>query len=659
MGTLLNELEEVIELIDKWFNFYKADKKSLEQDEAVKSKAIELKKVRIKTVNSIKGVLIKENGGLESNFTALETYQTDLEIHRKSIYAFLKTMDLKARPIFMSSAQFDLIQGFLDKTYRFDGLYTTTDEKTQNVFSKISNNYPKKVKGHEQFFRSIIPHIGILLSDEPENTNDVVDTSIVETIPIQEDYTNIPLEVEETNTVDLNNTPIVETTNTPITVTEANSNSLAVNKLIQSKNKIAPLFTTAQSLFSSVHMPSDSEELVVIPMSSYKQIHYFLTAYKNLRWSLEESNSAALEEFHQLTNNWSKAPEDLYQKITSISKRTRMSEEGSNQLIEPKPIVNHNTVATIGLGEEVGLGAQYSKIDRFITNEDGKRYQEVEVNAEQLFVKGSDDVDDSGIDPYDIIQGGLGNCYFMCSLSALTKTKGGIKRIKEMIRYNNDGTFTVKLYRPQKEAHIDSFYDENTGKTIKQNTKRTTGLELVEVVVSAKVWVDKLSDSGDKAIYATSQDAGELWPLILEKAYAQLMGGYDEIDSGFSQEAFEVLTGTPRRSFDFSRDLDRAKQELLQAYESGSGVTLATPPNMDGNFAVDEFGNQLKGNAGELIKKTYPEDGDERIVAGHAYALDSIDNGIVKLINPHGNNHIKNLPIDSLHKYFSRVVVDY
>jgi hypothetical protein len=651
MSTLLNGLEEVIELIDKWFGFYKQDKKNLEQDKVLRDRATELIGVRAKTVNSIKDILTKEDGGLDGSFVALENYKADLETRRKAIHTFLNSMDLDARPIFMSPAQFDLIQGFLDKTYGFDSLYATSDEKIQNIFSKTSNNYPKRIKNHEQYFRSIIPHIGILISEEPEDITDtvipppppVVDT--IETDPIPEETTDIP---EEVITTDL-----------PTTPTEVNSNSAFVNKLLQSKNKVAPLFATAQNLFASVTIPSNDEELVIIPMSSYEQMHHFLTAYKNLKWSLDQSDTAVLEEFNQLTNNWSKAPADLYQRITAISKRTRMSEDGSNQLIEPKPIVNHNVVATIGVGEEIGLGAQYSKIDRFVTNEDGRRYQEVEVGPEQLFIKGADDVDDSGIDPYDIIQGGLGDCYFMCSLSALTKTKGGIKRIKEMIRYNNDGTFTVKLYRPQKEAHIDSFYDEASGKTIKQNTKRTTGLELVEVVVSAKIWIDKLSDSGDKAIYATSQDAGELWPLILEKAYAQLLGGYDEIDSGFSQEAFQTLTGTPRRSFDFSRDIDRAKQELLQAYESGSGVTFATPPNMGGNTAVDENGNELRGNAGELIKKTYPEDGDERIVAGHAYALDSIDNGIVKLINPHGNNHIKNLPVDSLHKYFSRVVVDY
>lgn len=657
MSTFLNELEEVIGLIDKWFAFYKKDKKNLEQDQALKDRAIELKQMRIKTVDSIKGVLAKENDGLDNNFVALEAYQIDLEARRKSIHAFLNTMDLEARPIFMSHAQFDLIQGFLDKIYGFDSLYATSSEKTQDIFSKVSNDYPKRVKNHEQYFRSLVPHVGILLSDEPDDVSDAI---INPPTPIEDPIEPTPIDnpIEPTpidDTIQNDNIDIL----IEDSITEVNSSSELVNKLLVSKNKVAPLFTTAHSLFSNINIPSNEEELVVVPMSSYEQMHRFLDAYKNLKWSLDESDSMVLEEFNQLTNHWSKAPDDLYQKITSISKRTRMSEEGSNQLIEPKPIVNHNVVATIGLGEEVGLGAQYSKIDRFITNEDGRRYKEVEVGPEQLFVKGTDDVDDSGIDPYDIIQGGLGNCYFMCSLSALTKSKGGIKRIKEMITYNNDGTFTVKLYRPQKEAHIDSFHDENSGKTITQNTKRTTGLELVEVVVSAKIWIDKLSDSGDEAIYATSQDSGELWPLILEKAYAQLMGGYDEIDSGFSHEAFEVLTGTPRRSFDFSRGIDRAIEELLQAFQNGSGVTLATPPNMNGNTAVDENGNQLRGNAGELIMETYPSDGGERIVAGHAYALDSIDNGIVKLINPHGNNHIKNLPVDSLAKYFSRVVVDY
>lgn len=137
--------------------FIKQTKKNLEQDGAVKSKAIELKKVRIKTVNSIKGVLIKENGGLESNFTALETYQTDLETHRKSIYAFLKAMDLKARPIFMSSAQFDLIQGFLDKTYALDSV----DNGILKLINPHGNNHIKDLpidSLHKYFSRVVVDY---------------------------------------------------------------------------------------------------------------------------------------------------------------------------------------------------------------------------------------------------------------------------------------------------------------------------------------------------------------------------------------------------------------------------------------------------------------------------------------------------------------------
>ncbi|MEM7801792.1 MAG: C2 family cysteine protease, partial [Chloroflexota bacterium] len=51
----------------------------------------------------------------------------------------------------------------------------------------------------------------------------------------------------------------------------------------------------------------------------------------------------------------------------------------------------------------------------------------------------------SGIHPNDVDQGLLGDCYFLSSIASIAMQNSNI--IKEMINSNDDGTYTVKLFK--------------------------------------------------------------------------------------------------------------------------------------------------------------------------------------------------------------------
>merc|ERR1719261_844548 len=54
---------------------------------------------------------------------------------------------------------------------------------------------------------------------------------------------------------------------------------------------------------------------------------------------------------------------------------------------------------------------------------------------------------------------------------------------------------------------------------------------------------DRLPVSGSTAAYVKITDTGELWPCLLEKAFAKYSGGYEELKGGVCQFALGAMTG--------------------------------------------------------------------------------------------------------------------
>jgi len=121
------------------------------------------------------------------------------------------------------------------------------------------------------------------------------------------------------------------------------------------------------------------------------------------------------------------------------------------------------------------------------------------------------------------------------------------------------------------------------------------------------------------------EGADELWPMLLEKAYARLCGGYLALKSGQPSEAFSTLTGFPVMFYDEATWSGMSDDEmwtlLLTVSQQNQVCTVSTS-------GVDE--------------KT--EKGDTEgngIVAGHAYSLLDAQqvgpNRIIQTRNPWGH----------------------
>ena len=116
------------------------------------------------------------------------------------------------------------------------------------------------------------------------------------------------------------------------------------------------------------------------------------------------------------------------------------------------------------------------------------------------------------IEMNDVIQGELGDCYFLSSVANLCKFPGLIKGLFKTEDINKDGFYEIML--------------------------RVDGKRQI-VIVDDFLPVFK----EDKKPCFAKPHGNELWVMLLEKAWAKVNGGYAYIESGYPSEALEALTG--------------------------------------------------------------------------------------------------------------------
>lgn len=197
----------------------------------------------------------------------------------------------------------------------------------------------------------------------------------------------------------------------------------------------------------------------------------------------------------------------------------------------------------------------------------------------------------------DVVQGALGDCWFLSAVSALSAQKDLLLDVFVSDEHADKGIYSFR------------FYKNGTW---------------VEVAVD-----DLLPCAGveaDSPLFARSADRGELWVALLEKAYAKLHGSYFALDGGSIAEALVDLTGGS------CLKLSRRDPKVQAACDSG------------------EFWDDLQlwsdrrcvmGASRAAAGSATEEDTGNGILANHAYAIlqvRTVHSGerMVQLRNPWG-----------------------
>ena len=121
---------------------------------------------------------------------------------------------------------------------------------------------------------------------------------------------------------------------------------------------------------------------------------------------------------------------------------------------------------------------------------------------------------EGNIDPRDLAQGQVGDCWLIAAFACAAEYPGLITRIFRTKRANPRGKYRVRLYDWQAKAFTTLTID------------------------------DHLPTKDGAALFARPQGC-EVWVALLEKAFAKFCGSYGALDGGSTAWALNALTGAP------------------------------------------------------------------------------------------------------------------
>ena len=199
-----------------------------------------------------------------------------------------------------------------------------------------------------------------------------------------------------------------------------------------------------------------------------------------------------------------------------------------------------------------------------------------------------------GISIDDVQQGQAANCYAVASIAGVAH--GNPRLLRNAVTDNGNGTYNVRLF-------------DRNGRA--QN-----------ITVDG----DLYRNADGTPTYARGANRREIWPAIVEKAYAQMNGGYNAIgNGGNAADAMRALTGRGVTSRTNSRtSADRLYRDIQTATANGRPVV------------ADTHGREKSGK--------YTTNG---LSAWHSYTVTGVstdDSGQrwVNLRNPWGNTEYTN-----------------
>eukprot|EP00747_Dinoflagellata_sp_TGD_P186126 gnl/TRDRNA2_/TRDRNA2_43013_c0_seq1.p1 gnl/TRDRNA2_/TRDRNA2_43013_c0~~gnl/TRDRNA2_/TRDRNA2_43013_c0_seq1.p1 ORF type:complete len:577 (-),score=66.97 gnl/TRDRNA2_/TRDRNA2_43013_c0_seq1:110-1840(-) len=130
--------------------------------------------------------------------------------------------------------------------------------------------------------------------------------------------------------------------------------------------------------------------------------------------------------------------------------------------------------------------------------------------------------------PTDVVQGATGDCWVAASIASMARFPHAVRRLFREQTLSVDGIYHLQLYDPGENEWVNVTVDDKVPSYISQGTKR--------------------------AVNMRTSDLYEVWPMMLEKAFAKVMSsfrsgrsGYQGLTTGVPSWALAALSGSSKQ----------------------------------------------------------------------------------------------------------------
>jgi calpain-15 len=179
-------------------------------------------------------------------------------------------------------------------------------------------------------------------------------------------------------------------------------------------------------------------------------------------------------------------------------------------------------------------------------------------------------------------QGAVGNCWFLSALAVVAEQPYLVhQQLLPHSDTNEKGCYQINLCLDGKWTPI--LVDANLPVVYGSASSSNSDSQLAKQDFRGGATLQGGSSVAYPAFCATPSN--QLWPALVEKAYAKAHGCYSNLSGGFIAEGLADLTGAPTETIILERvlyDMEELWARLLSFYESGFLLGVATSQGGDG-----------------------------------------------------------------------------